>query len=97
MTDYVLLPAERRALREAKRKGSLSESSIPNVDKLLKYGVVAYNYYDDQDQYGNFVSDGTVSVTDEYERYLSSYCSEWLWRAIPIVISLAALVISLWK
>ena len=68
-----MIPAELKALKKVKKNGSLPESDIPNVSNLLRYGVIARNCYDEQDKYGNYISNGTVSVTDKYDRYVSEH------------------------
>lgn len=73
MSTYVLIPKERKALRKLKRAGSLPESDIPNAQKLLSYGVICMNVTGEMDEYLNEITDGTVSVTDEYERYAEAH------------------------
>lgn len=94
MNNYVLLPDELKCLRKIKKSGSLPVSDVPNADKLLRYGVIKENHLPEQDEYLNFVSDGTVSVTDEYDRYIEShrwFTSEYVLSHLAVPLASAVI------
>ena len=92
MDEYSLSSKELRALRKLRWCGKLPANEIYNYHDLLVFGFIKMNHTDERDAFGAPVFDGTYSLTEKYWRLSRARTETWIWRFIPIAISLAAFI-----
>ena len=93
-----LLAYERRALRRLRLRGRIPEADLGDLGrKLYVEGFIARNSANEHDPLGQVLSDGTVSLTEKYFRYLAYKREQFFNRAVwpAIVGGIVSLVISI--
>lgn len=92
MDDYSLSSKELRTLRKMRHRDHVPADEIYNYHDLLIRGFIKMNYTDKFDSFGCQITDGTYSLTEKYWRLSRVQTETWIWRFIPIVISVIALI-----
>ena len=95
MDDIFLTWKEKLMLRWVKlrKRAKLKESTAM---PLIRYGLLQFNYLDETNEYGEFVWDGTCSVTEKYIRYRIYKRDAFVKRIITPVVVTILTNIALW-
>jgi hypothetical protein len=80
-------------LRFMKRcEGNVYSASL---QKLYKYGLISPNYFPEQGSEGEFIPDGTYSLTDEYKRLRIYESKQRIHRYItPITLAAVTTIVT---
>ena len=95
MDEYSLSSKELRTLRKMRGRDRVPETEIYNCHDLYVRGFIEANVTETRDAFNACVRDGTYKLTEKYWRLSRVRTETWVWRFIPIAISLAALVVSI--
>lgn len=94
--NAILTKDEIKALKQISKHKKLSIDVLDQevLNSLFAYGLIALNYTGKKNSIGEYISDDTVSVTNEYRRYKKTVRNNFIERKLPIIISIIALIFS---
>lgn len=67
-----------------------------DVHQLASYGLIRSNHSSEKNEIGEWLKDGTYSLTDSGKRYFIQRREAFFVKRLPVVISLVALIKSFW-
>lgn len=97
--SITLTKAEIKALKQISKHKKVSIDVLDQdvLNTLFAYRLIALNYTGKKNSIGEEISDGTVSVTNEYRRYKKIVRNNFIKFIFPIAVSILALIVSIIK